>query len=317
MSAEETPPGAARPRPSGAPEGSMKQLLRSVIAQRAPEILQTRAVLTQARKLTPGFVRIVLRSPAFARHPRWLPADAIKLYLPSSAGAPAPDPRFDDRGRLHWPAGSEPPHMRCATIAGRDESTGSLELDIVRHPSGLLAQWCTTDHLGEEIPVVGLRTEFVLPPSTRSLLLVGDASALPAIRAVLRSVTSSVTASVSVRALVACPAPDRPAMEELQERVDWVGDDRELLAAAAALSPAHGAQAWVCGETRLVRSVRRSLLESGAVARPALHAAAYWRRGTDGEEMFDASMRRFLAAQDRGEDAADPQLLEDLALGLS
>jgi NADPH-dependent ferric siderophore reductase len=106
-------------------------------------------------------------------------------------------------------------------------------------------------------------------------LLVGDASALPAIARRLAELPAGATAIVQMSDVA-----DRRALSSVADvRLQWVSDDAQCLAAVRAWQPPAGEGfAWCAGEAASMAALRRVLVDELGVERHAVRAAAYWKR---------------------------------------
>lgn len=289
------------------------------------------------RRISPSFVRVVFAGPELAdlgvdgpRHDQ-----RIKLVFPAT-GHGLPDVAGADetwlQGWLDRPV-EERGHMRTYTI--RDLRGGGpgarLVVDFVVHHDGTAgpgASWAMSARPGDRLVLVGPRKgvpfggiEFAPPAGTRSVLLVGDESAVPAIAAILEDLTDVDRGIVfvevptpadivdlqapagidlcwlarreaepgarlvpAVRAHLGLGAgewadpgevdPDlwetptySSAGTEIDDLVRLVGDDHE------------GLYAWIAGESRMVTTLRRALVNELEVDRSRVAFMGYWRRG--------------------------------------
>ncbi|WP_235736893.1 siderophore-interacting protein [Nocardioides alcanivorans] len=158
--------------------------------------------------LTPTFVRIEFGGPALAEFgvdgPTW--DQRVKLIFPNASGELA---QFDRSGAENWYTAwtelsdDERGHMRTYTVRrviGRGEGT-RLVIDFVLHlvpgASGPASRWAAAARPGDKLVLVGPRLgsdfggiEFQ-PGTARSLLLVGDETAVPAVSAILEQLPAN------------------------------------------------------------------------------------------------------------------------------
>jgi len=166
------------------------------------------------RRISPSFVQVVFVSPVLAD----LGVDGplydqrIKLVFPAEGGrlpsVAEADASWMD-GWLERPV-EERGHMRTYTIRAVQGSGPDTRLvvDFVVHEDGLAgpgASWALAARPGARVLVVGPRRgtafggiEFDPPEDTRSLLLVGDESAVPAIGSILECLSDPVRGVVFV-----------------------------------------------------------------------------------------------------------------------
>jgi NADPH-dependent ferric siderophore reductase len=108
-------------------------------------------------------------------------------------------------------------------------------------------------------------------------LLVGDATALPAISRRLEELPADSRAFVFV---LADEADRRAFGGAAQAEVQWLASEDALVAAlrALALPAAETGFAWGGGEAALMARVRQVLLEKG-VPKQHMRVSAYWKQG--------------------------------------
>ena len=216
--------------------------------------------------LTPRMVRVVLGGDGLAGFEAGTFTDHyVKLLFPQP--------------------GSDQPARRTYTVRRWDESVGELTIDFVSHgDEGLAGPWAAGAVTGDQIALQGPGGEYAPDPAADWHLLVGDASALPAIAASLERVPAGTAALAFVE------------VEDLDEeqKLETPGDltvvwlDRsegdagpDLLAdfLRDTVLPSGRVHAFVHGEAASVRAVRRHLLLERGIARADLSVSGYWKRG--------------------------------------
>jgi len=68
------------------------------------------------------------------------PTDHAKLFFPPAPGEEPPEPEFSARGLVVPPAGVPRPY-REYTLRRHDPAAGTVDVDLVRHGSGLAGAW--------------------------------------------------------------------------------------------------------------------------------------------------------------------------------
>jgi NADPH-dependent ferric siderophore reductase len=123
----------------------------------------------------------------------------------------------------------------------------------------------------------GPRGSFIVPMDLDWHLLVGDATALPAIARWLSELPVSATVFAIVQ--MADSADHRPLSCAANVQLQWVSNEAQCLAAVRAWQrPAGEGFAWCEGEASSMAALRRVLVEEQGVERHAVRAAAYWKR---------------------------------------
>ncbi|WP_129338051.1 siderophore-interacting protein [Cellulomonas endophytica] len=277
-----------------------------VRAPRRPAALAARVV--RKERLTPHLVRLVLGGGDLAR---FEPSPHADSYVKLAFCPPGARPRTED-GRVDLAAvrealGPDAVRLRAYTVRAFDAAAAELTLDVVVHgDEGLAGPWAARAAGGEEALVVGPGGAWSPDPAHAAHLLVGDASALPAVAVALERLPADAVG----HAVLEVPGPeDRlPLVAPAGVHVTWLGTGtgrpgRALVEAVRAL-PALPAPlgAFLHGEAEAVRELRRHLRQDRGVAREALSASGYWRLGLD-DEGWRAAKRGWVEAVE-AEDAA-------------
>lgn len=218
-------------------------------------IVRRRLTVTRVERPTPHFVRVTLADPSLA--------DFV------SAG-------FDDHLKFILPGADGQPVMRDYTPAAFDTAAGTLTLEFALHGEGLASRWARQAQAGQQVEVAGPRGSMVVPTDYAWHLLVGDATALPAVQRRLAELPAGARATV----LLQLDAGDqRPLPTQGALQLQWLPDADALVAALAAWPlPAGEGFAWCAGEAGTMARLRELLLAKGQ-PKEAMRVSAYWKRG--------------------------------------
>ncbi|WP_245861128.1 siderophore-interacting protein [Microbacterium aurantiacum] len=237
--------------------------------------------------LSPHMLRVVLGGPGLDAFEPIGDTDQYVncFFLPE--GAPYEVPFTDDAIR-DLPR-DQRPFARRITVRAWDPQTRQLALDFVAHGEiGYAGRWALHARPGDRLQLRGPAGGYRPEADADSYLLVGDASALPAIAASAEAVPEG--RPVVIVAEVPSAEDEIPLESPGELTVRWVhtvdgGDAVRLLAdAVAALPRPEGVvSAFVHGEAESVRAVRRVLLSERIVAEDRLSCSPYWRLGHDDE----------------------------------
>lgn len=211
-------------------------------------------------------VRVEVPSPGFRRIV--VGGDALAGFVSAS---------FDDHVKLMIDTGDAEPARRDYTPRRHDAAAGELTLDFALHECGPASDWAARARPGDALTVAGPRGSFIIPLDYDWHLLVGDASALPAIERRLEELPAGARAIV----LLQLDAADRrPLASAAAVELQYVDDDAALITAARALAlPTGEGYAWCAGEAATMATLRRVLVDEKGHDRHAIRAAAYWKRG--------------------------------------
>ena len=259
----------------------------------------TEAQVVAKSWLSPHLVRLVLAAPGGG--PLDLPpsehADAyVKVVLPPR-GVTLPWPYDVDELRETLPS-EQWPVLRTYTI--RSHLDGELALDFVVHgDEGIAGPWARDVEPFGGNSLVQLRGPggaYSPDPDADHHLLVGDASALPAIAVALERLPSGASADVVVE--VEDAADEIELTTSAQAAIRWVHaacsslpPGEEIVAVVRSLhlladDDGAGADvhAFVHGEAGWVKELRSHLRFERGIPRERLSISGYWRRGANDEQ---------------------------------
>ncbi len=240
---------------------------------------QRRAVVLRTERLAPHMVRVVLGGDDLADFAVEHADSYVKLVFP----VPGVDygDEFDVRVVRDTRPREEWPLQRTYTV--RSAAGGEVTIDFVAHgDEGVAGPWAASAQPGDAVWVLGPGGAYSPSPDADWHLLVGDASALPAICASLEHLPAGARAVAVVE--VADAAEELPVTCPGELALHWVHrtepDPEALVAFLRGLDlPAGVPHAFVHGEADSVRAVRRWVRADLGVPRELLSASGYWRRG--------------------------------------
>ncbi|MEW1960049.1 siderophore-interacting protein [Kineococcus sp. NPDC059986] len=259
--------------------------------------------MQRVERLTPEMVRVVLGGEDLADFAVEQADSYVKLVFPLP-GVTYPEP-FDvaavraQRPREEWPA--------QRTYSVRAVADGEVTIDFVVHgDEGIAGPWAAAAQPGDEVWMLGPGGAYTPAADAAWHLLVGDASALPAISASLERVPAGATAVAVVE--VHSPAEELPLTSPGDLRLHWVHraapDPEALVEFLRTLDLPSGApHAFVHGEADTVRAVRRWARTDLGVTRELLSASGYWRRGRT-EDGWREEKRDWVAATETDDASA-------------
>ncbi len=187
-------------------------------------------------------------------------------------------PSFDDHIKLILRADGAEPVLRDYTPRHYDPASGELTLEFALHGDGPAASWAAQAAPGQHATVAGPRGSFIIPLDYDWHLLVGDASALPAIARRLEELPAGTRAIVLLQVDEAADRRELSGAAALE--LQWFDSAPQLVDAVRALAlPPGDGYAWCAGEAGVVATLRRVLVDEKGHDRRAIRAAAYWKRG--------------------------------------
>jgi NADPH-dependent ferric siderophore reductase len=266
--------------------------------------------VVRTERLAPPLVRVVVGGPGMAVFAPSPCADSyVKLvFLPAGERPLLPDGRLDiDAVRAALPDGVAP-RLRAYTVRSFDPQARELTIDVVVHgDEGLAGPWAAAATVGEEVVVQGPGGAWSPPTDVHHQLLVGDASALPAIAVALERLPSDARGMAIIE--VESASDELALQAPAGVQVQWV--HARPGAPGAALVDATLAWPWpdgpvgafVHGEAGAVRSLRTYLRVDRRVPRELLSISGYWRLGVD-DEGWRAGKREWTRSIESDEQAA-------------
>lgn len=292
-----------------------------------------RVEVRRRRQLSPSFLRVTVTGDdldAFADNGY---DQRIKLVFPLP-GAGAREGAADIMGGLadlpatdwfaHWRALPDERRnpIRTYTVRQVRPELREVDVDIVtHHGTGPAAVWADAATPGDPLALVGPDAgyagnhggvEFRPPDGTRTVLLAGDETAVPAICAILERLPDDLDGEALLE--VPDPADRLPVTAPSRMRVSWLArcgaphGSRLVPAVKAAatrlLAPAPAVPdaledvdvdsqllwevpepgtapdyAWLAGEAGVIRTLRRHLVAGRGLDRRAVAFMGYWRLG--------------------------------------
>lgn len=228
------------------------------------------AVVKEARRLSPHFVRVTFTSPDFDVFGTDRRDQRVKLVLPGRDGTVCdigqedPDAIANGEWYIRWRDLPDEQRMPFRTYTVRRIDPEALELDIdfvVHHDAGPAGSWAEAATVGDQLVVVGPDARSpesaqgidFHPGTARRIVLAGDETAAPAICAVLEGLepglevdafieVPDVDDALPVRSgdarVTWLPRGERPHGEALIEAMEaWAAASGDVLARAAAPRP--------------------------------------------------------------------------------
>ncbi|MFJ8437879.1 siderophore-interacting protein [Kitasatospora griseola] len=263
------------------------------------------AQVVGARRLGPTMLRVTFGGAAPAGFASGGRDQSCSLFLPHPG---QPEPLLPYRDGEGWFAAwralpaSERAVMRSYTVRARRAEPPELDVDFALHgtdpddpsPAGPAACWAAAATPGDRVVLLGPAVAdnrsvgFRPPEGTRTVLLLADETALPAVGGILEWLPAGA------RALVWIEVPDAADIQDLSdaEQVDIVWLIREPGAPSRLLTSlreaellADAAYAWIAGEAGTVEALRRHLVRERGLDRRAVSFAGYWRHGASEDRL--------------------------------
>jgi NADPH-dependent ferric siderophore reductase len=212
--------------------------------------------------------------------------DHVKLIIPAEGQSFDTLPELGPHGPVFDP-GQSIPVMRDYTPHTFDSIGGTLQLDFALHDAGPATAWALRAKPGDRVIVGGPRGSFIVGTGFDWHLLVGDETALPAIRRRLAELPASTRALAFIE--VDGAEDEQQLNTAALVRIHWVHRGRQTLqeAVESNVFPDGACYAWIACESSDAKALRQYLIKRGVDSK-TIKASAYWRRHAVGaHEVFD------------------------------
>lgn len=257
--------------------------------------LPARLTVVRTESVAPSMTRVVLGGEGFAdfalnhaamREP--YTDEYVKLVFLAD-GFDYPEPLDLGVVRESMPAEAQPV-LRTYTVRWVDLEARELAIDFVVHGTeGIAGPWAAQAQPGDVIHLRGPNGGYVPDPDADWYLFVGDEAGLPAISASLEALPAGARAVAFIE--IHGPGDEIELLTAADLDLHWLhrgdaapGTTTLLDDAVRAFDWLPGrAQAFVHGESALLKSVRPYVVNDRAVARADVSVSAYWRRGATEE----------------------------------
>ncbi|WP_075292432.1 DUF2218 domain-containing protein [Pararhizobium arenae] len=209
----------------------------------------------------------------------------VRLLVPPK-GRPPVWPGFREDGRIAWPESEDELVVRVYTIRAVDAARKEVWIDFLQHPAPGVstpgADFARDAQPGDVVGLIGPGAGHL--PSARSILLIGDESALPAIA----RIAAEVPAGTHMQALIEVQdaAEEQALASNGTLDVRWLhrssypqGGSAVLVEAAkkAIDAMAEGTFVWAACEKEDIRAIRSHLKERRH-DRKNMYVAWYWEK---------------------------------------
>jgi NADPH-dependent ferric siderophore reductase len=253
-------------------------------------------------RLSPTFVRLTLGGEPLARFASGGRDQRFKLFLPRPGQREINVPSGE--GNDWWPAWQrldpeERAVMRTYTVREQRRDPSELDIDFALHgDTGHAARWARTARPGDPATVLGPVEEdnggvdFRPPDDADAMLIVGDATALPAVAGILAWLPPGTPAKVWIEVPHAADRRELPTQADAE--ITWLCRDERadpvLDAVRAATLPAGEPYAWLAGEAGSIKALRRHLVNERGIDRKRVTFTGYWRRGTTEDDLIEEAI---------------------------
>ncbi len=211
--------------------------------------------------ITPHFLRIHFRSDSLFEFIEVGPAAWLRFWFKDSPSA-------------------KKEYQRAYTIAAARPEAKEIDVDFVIHETvGPACEWAINAQPGDQVVVQSYGSEvFELDAGAHGLLLVADASSIPAINGVLRSLPQTTPVSLIFEANhdhdLEIPLFSHPLLERVN-----ITRSQDAIEATVANALRDNWQVWAAGETGSLKKIRKLVRSRAGATKRNTHVLAYWIEG--------------------------------------
>lgn len=225
----------------------------------------------------PHFYRVTLKADNMAHFASG--AMHFRLLLPPQGRNPV-WPAIDATGRTRFPTGEDQLHNPVYTFVSIDVATGIFAFDVFIHDGGRITEWVRGAQVGDTIGMMGPGGGQM--PQAKVLTLVGDETALPAIRRILAEAAPEVAGQAYIEVDGAEDIQDLIKPEGIT--VTWLMRGRDLgpvdtLFALYGDGPVDPMPFIWCGAEKFqVQRARKHFRETLGIGPEQSYFSGYWRK---------------------------------------
>lgn len=208
------------------------------------------------------------------------PASSVRLLVPSPGADELVLPEWN--GNEFLLPGGERPALRTFTPLRFDAETGRIELEVVRHPGGVVSGWAETAGPGDRAAISGPGRGWELDRSVGTLHLLGDETALPAIGQLIELTDPSVAITVDIEVETDEAIQRLPGRTGVEAAWHVRGADdapgATLVRAATSITDVDAdVHIWAAGEAASMQAIRKHCFDALGLSRSQTTIRGYWK----------------------------------------
>ena len=262
--------------------------------------------LKERTYITPHYIRITLEGSDAQKFSKTTIGVNNKIFLAPEGCDQVHLPEFDfEKGQWVPMDESIRPSVRTYTHRGINLDTNELYVDFVAHgDEGPASKWAIQAPIGAELGVAMGTEASELYPMAERYILVGDATAIPVLGAILEDLPSTVSVQAFIEVETAEDIQELPT--QATATIEWIvnptpGQTVVLAEKAVAYIEAQGEMqskfAYVAAEFSSVKILRNFLRKEKNWTKDELYAYSYWKFGK-AENVSEADRRAEKASLD-------------------
>ncbi|MCJ8055197.1 siderophore-interacting protein [Shinella curvata] len=172
---------------------------------------------------------------------------------------------------------------RYYTIRRWDGALGEMTIDFVSHEGGIAATWARAARPGDRLGILKPRFRYVPPADSTWILLIADATGLPAVGRIIEERPANLPVIAHVEIMT---ADDRQDFATADCTVHWHesmhhGERPSRLSdiARAITLPDGPGYVWIAGEASEIAACRKHFRDTLGLPREQLTTVGYWIHG--------------------------------------
>lgn len=254
---------------------------------RKANLLSSIFFLKERTYLTPNYIRITLENELIPNYRNTTIGVNNKIFIAPEGCSKVHLPEFDlDTQNWKEQDPSIKPYVRTYTHRGINLDKNEIYIDFVAHGAeGPASNWAINAPIGAELGVVMGTENSELYPEAETYFLIGDATAIPVLSAILESLPKGVTANVLLE--VVSEEDKQVWGSKADVTIRWIvnptpGINSELASVAKTLLKKHHGNskfAYVAAEFSSVKELRTFIRKDLHWKQDELHAYSYWKYG--------------------------------------
>jgi NADPH-dependent ferric siderophore reductase len=245
-----------------------------LLAVRTPPPPLEPVTVVERTELSPRLLRIRLEGDVLRRLQVPQVAMSVRLVVPWPGDDELVVPEWQGNEFL-LPDGSRPA-LRTFTPLDHDADSGRLTLEVVRHDGGAVSAWAERSEPGSEAALSGCSAGYDLPTVADRLMVLGDETAIPAIRQILDAAPAGLDLDVHIEVVRPDAELDLPATWHVTP--DGATPGTEIAGVVEALDELpDGTYVWAAGEAGAMQRIRTHLFRRLGVERERAAVRGYWK----------------------------------------
>jgi len=234
-------------------------------------------MVTDWAELSPRMLRLSFEGEGIRNLGVSDPAASVRLLVPMPGTTELVIPTWEGNEFL-LPDGARPA-LRTFTPLHIDGDR--MDLEIVRHPGGAVSTWAEKANPGTKAALSGPGSGYEIDPGAKRFVLLGDETAIPAIRNLLETLPAHAEVEVHIEAVHSEAELELPSHP--QSTINWhvrasEADDSPLVVSVGEWSDVSpSTRIWAGGEASTMQAIRRHLHQSLGVDRDHTSIRGYWK----------------------------------------